>query len=526
MTGLAATAEVRRFEEAWTWFQQRFPVTREMRDQMQDYAAQRAWWVSGTQHLDVVIAAHAEISNAIDLGTPPHELVKRLEKLLPNLTKARLATIARTNLHSAFNAGRWQQMVHPDQLELRPFWKFDSILDFRTTDGCRDLDGTALPAGDPFWTANWPPRHFQCRSQVRAIKPRDFERLPKDKRQEPQEYQRAQPGFGLPPDIQMPWRPDLGRVQPELRAIFDDKAAKHEAAQAKAAAAERERRKRHTPEHWLEEYTARYGSEAALPLARGRASLEAGLDERAADVLAELRRLGDAQVTGLPTDRITDLLQANGTKTVRELLEGRSKDNAVGRREIGDLNAAAAIVGHSRVVNRKARKLPHFKKGAPKADAAQRLAEAFFNELAGRSVQLPEKWTFRYGTVHRSVCRVFQKVIELATGREHHTLVHEIGHALEAINPALGRRARAFLEARTAGEELNTLRNLAPGYSYDPEEMAKEDRFFDPYMGKIYGHEATEITSMLAEALSKDAGKLGRQDLESLLFVLGQLLEA
>jgi SPP1 gp7 family putative phage head morphogenesis protein len=43
---------------------------------------------------------------------------------------------------------------------------YSAILDGRTTELCRGLDGTTLPLADPFWSQWTPPNHFGCRSAV------------------------------------------------------------------------------------------------------------------------------------------------------------------------------------------------------------------------------------------------------------------------------------------------------------------------------------------------------------------------
>lgn len=523
---LRATAEVERFEEAWAWFGRRVPMTRADRDKLIDWAGARAWWVTGAANLDVVMACYTEVQNAIDLGTPPHELAKRLEKLLPNLTQQRLATIARTNLQHAFNAGRWAQMTDPDVLELRPYWKFDAILDARTTDGCRALDGVALPANDPTWLTNWPPRHHQCRSQVRAIRPKEYARLPEAKRRLPDQYEPTAKGFGLPPSVELPWQPDLSKVPAELRQVTLDKADAHQQEQAKQAAAKREKAEQHRPEHWLSEYEPTYGSEAGPALARGRAALEAGLDERACDVLTELRRLMDAGACGLASsDQVAKALELRGTGDVRGAVEGLTDDQAAG------LRAAAAIAGHSLAIDRgPARRIAKMRvkdaaKRGERAGSRKLEAERFFSAFLGRDIAFPTDWLYRYGFVQRSYCKSDKREIAVADRSLSSPLLHEIGHALEALNPTLYRRARAFLEARTRGEQLTRLRDLFPGHGYRGDEAARPDRFFSAYMGKAYPA-ATEITSMLVEALWTNPAELYRQDPEAFLFVLGQMLQA
>lgn len=47
--------------------------------------------------------------------------------------------------------------------------EFDAVMDNRTTQTCRELNGTVKPITDPFWRYYYPPNHFLCRSTARAL---------------------------------------------------------------------------------------------------------------------------------------------------------------------------------------------------------------------------------------------------------------------------------------------------------------------------------------------------------------------
>lgn len=76
------------------------------------------------------------------------------------------------------------------------------------------------------------------------------------------------------------------------------------------------------------------------------------------------------------------------------------------------------------------------------------------------------------------------------------TTFHELGHALEARNPVLHQQLVDFLKRRTEGEALQPLRKLVKGSGYRKDEMARPDKFMDPYIGKDYQGKATEVLSM------------------------------
>ncbi len=79
----------------------------------------------------------------------------------------RIRTILRTNLLSAYAAGRYARQRETRQA--RPYWMYVAVLDPSTRDRHRALHGTILPADSPAWDAIYPPNGFNCRCRVRAL---------------------------------------------------------------------------------------------------------------------------------------------------------------------------------------------------------------------------------------------------------------------------------------------------------------------------------------------------------------------
>lgn len=94
---------------------------------------------------------------------------EKLERAWGKKGATRLETIFRTNVQSAYGAGRYAQLTDPDVLRTRPYWLYDAVLDSRTSSLCRGLNGTIRPADDPFWDTHVPPLHFSCRSGLRSL---------------------------------------------------------------------------------------------------------------------------------------------------------------------------------------------------------------------------------------------------------------------------------------------------------------------------------------------------------------------
>ncbi len=76
----------------------------------------------------------------------------------------RLNTMLRTATTEAYNHGRLTEYLDP---ELEPYMqgvRYSAILDGRTTEVCRLLDGRIFKLGDPDLPGLCPPNHYNCRS--------------------------------------------------------------------------------------------------------------------------------------------------------------------------------------------------------------------------------------------------------------------------------------------------------------------------------------------------------------------------
>lgn len=73
-----------------------------------------------------------------------------------------------TSIASAQMARKWVEIeANKSTLKLL---QFDAVIDTRTSDTCRPLDGIIKPFDDPFWNVYYPPNHFKCRSAVKQLR--------------------------------------------------------------------------------------------------------------------------------------------------------------------------------------------------------------------------------------------------------------------------------------------------------------------------------------------------------------------
>ena len=126
-------------------------------------------------------------------------------------------------------------------------------------------------------------------------------------------------------------------------------------------------------------------------------------------------------------------------------------------------------------------------------------------------------WATRMITINRNQRSYHHAgMVYLSRNAKKGVMVHEMGHCIEAMNKSVHRKCQEFLDKRTAGEVAKQI----PGYGRG--EMAKFDKFQDPYCGKIYKN-ATEILSMGLGFLYSNAAEFAENDPEYFEFVVDTL---
>lgn len=143
------------------------------------YLRAKAFWVSGVTDQKILADVRQALLQGVSNGDTLSEIMDRLRDIFKPyveesrdangvlLEPARLETIVRTNLIDTYNQGRLVQGELAN--EYLEGWQYSAILDTRTTEVCRHLDGKVFEAGDKRVHALRPPRHFNCRSVMVPI---------------------------------------------------------------------------------------------------------------------------------------------------------------------------------------------------------------------------------------------------------------------------------------------------------------------------------------------------------------------
>jgi SPP1 gp7 family putative phage head morphogenesis protein len=117
-------------------------------------------------------------TNVEGTGRALAEVVELLEGVAGNAH--RLRTAVRTNVFEAINEARYALFTDPSLGDFIEAIEYSAILDSRTTEICRHLDGRIYPATSDQWNSIRPPNHFNCRSLLVPVTVIDTEVVGKD----------------------------------------------------------------------------------------------------------------------------------------------------------------------------------------------------------------------------------------------------------------------------------------------------------------------------------------------------------
>lgn len=95
------------------------------------------------------------------------EFREKAEKTYELFNKTWLQTEYDTAIGQAQSARKWQ--IIEQQADVLPLLEYHAVLDSRTSEICRPLDGIIAPVNDPIWKRVAPLNHFNCRCMLKQL---------------------------------------------------------------------------------------------------------------------------------------------------------------------------------------------------------------------------------------------------------------------------------------------------------------------------------------------------------------------
>ena len=156
----------------------------------------RAFTVAKAARLDILETIRGEVDNAVSNGITQRQFEQNLAPRLQEQgwwgkqvivdsdggaevvqlgSPSRLATIYRTNVATAYQAGRYQQQL--DSSETHPYWQYIAIMDGRTHKSHAAMHLRVFRFDDPIWDKMYPPNDWGCRCRVRALTAEQVKRM-------------------------------------------------------------------------------------------------------------------------------------------------------------------------------------------------------------------------------------------------------------------------------------------------------------------------------------------------------------
>lgn len=222
-------------------------------------------------------------------------------------------------------------------------------------------------------------------------------------------------------------------------------------------------------------------------------------------------------------DRQKHEIRKNQVKELRESLEPVGKqiieailNTSKVTAEQAESWANSQVIGKSAIARLK-------KAGYLETDVRRDMAE--FYRISGGKLRLIKIESERSGRAHAKGIGHFEDAsINPGNGFNKTVLWHEMAHHLEADSAAKS-AANGYLLKRRESDKVFSLKSLTGNRGYASNEGAYKDDFIDPYVGKVYRDQTTEVWAMGIQYLANpyDAAMLASKDPEMAALMAGYL---
>ena len=169
------------FDEAIAFFRDKVRLPTEAWTDLWQSMHARGFVIAGAQRDALLADFQGAIAKALDEGTTLAAFRDDFDRIVARHGWSyrggrgwRSRVIFETNLRTAYQAGRWQQIQRLK--DSMPYLRYVSVLDARTRPEHAQWHGTILPADHPFWRTHYPSNGWGCRCIVQQLSDDDLER--------------------------------------------------------------------------------------------------------------------------------------------------------------------------------------------------------------------------------------------------------------------------------------------------------------------------------------------------------------
>jgi hypothetical protein len=172
------------FQPAISFFRQKVDLPTRRWDDLWEGEHARAFTVAGATRDELLADLRASIDQAIAEGTTLETFRRQFDSVVAKHGWSykgernwRTDVMLSTNIRTAYQAGRYQQMTTPEMLELRPFWEYVHGDSVNPRPEHLAWSGLVLPATDEWWSTHFPPNGWGCKCRVRSRRQDELARL-------------------------------------------------------------------------------------------------------------------------------------------------------------------------------------------------------------------------------------------------------------------------------------------------------------------------------------------------------------
>lgn len=160
------SAEAMTPEEALSFFQRKEVMLREDFEALADIYRPRSFTIAYVENLDILGAAKMEIEKFLVSGEGLGEFQATMDSLfsrmgVDQLTPHHIENVFRTNMQTAYNAGRWEALQDPEMAEFFPLYEYHAVDDDRLRPTHEAMNGKRFRRDDPIWDIWWPTNGYQ-----------------------------------------------------------------------------------------------------------------------------------------------------------------------------------------------------------------------------------------------------------------------------------------------------------------------------------------------------------------------------
>lgn len=165
------------FQEAIDDLVSREPRLAESADLVAEvYTRRHGFALAESADLSITERVRKAIEKSLRLGLPEPKATE-IVRQLGDFTRAYAQTAYRTNLNTAFTAGRFQQAADPEVAPVMPAFEYLAIRDSDVRRGRPQdqgenhlaLDGLIAPTNSRIWNVYAPPNSWNCRCTIRLV---------------------------------------------------------------------------------------------------------------------------------------------------------------------------------------------------------------------------------------------------------------------------------------------------------------------------------------------------------------------